>query len=168
MAYKKTEEYDEAITASLMKTYKDSIALLGEDPEREGLLKTPERVAKAMQFITQGYSMDAAAILNSASVAVLPPQASKPWEQIEPAGRPQWIGQLNQAAAGPKWPALRATGLVHWAVCISRSGQRDGASGFATTLSPVRAAGRRRRPRGGCARAICAVSVRRDCARSAH
>ena len=66
MAYKKTEEYDEAITASLMKTYKDSIALLGEDPEREGLLKTPERMAKAMQYITQGYSMDAKAILESA------------------------------------------------------------------------------------------------------
>lgn len=66
MAYKKTEEYDEAITASLMKSYKDSIALLGEDPEREGLLKTPERMAKAMQYITQGYSMDAKAILESA------------------------------------------------------------------------------------------------------
>jgi len=66
MAYKRTEEYDEAITASLMKTYKDSIALLGEDPEREGLLKTPERMAKAMQYITQGYSMDAKAILESA------------------------------------------------------------------------------------------------------
>ena len=64
MAYKKTEEYDEAITASLMKSYKDSIALLGEDPEREGLLKTPERRAKAMKYITQGYSMDAKAILD--------------------------------------------------------------------------------------------------------
>jgi GTP cyclohydrolase I len=40
--------------------------LLGEDPNREGLLKTPERIAKAMQFITQGYQMDARAILNSA------------------------------------------------------------------------------------------------------
>lgn len=39
---------------------------MGEDPEREGLLKTPERVAKAMQFITQGYDMDAREILNSA------------------------------------------------------------------------------------------------------
>ncbi|MEJ7674026.1 MAG: GTP cyclohydrolase I FolE [Chitinophagaceae bacterium] len=42
------------------------MALLGEDPEREGLLKTPERIAKAMQFITQGYQQDAHAILNSA------------------------------------------------------------------------------------------------------
>ena len=66
MAYKKIEQYDEDITSSLMKTYKDSIALLGEDPEREGLQKTPERVAKAMQYLTQGYSLDAKAILESA------------------------------------------------------------------------------------------------------
>ena len=66
MAYKKIEQYDEEITSSLMKSYKDSIALLGEDPEREGLQKTPERVAKAMQYMTQGYSLDAHAILESA------------------------------------------------------------------------------------------------------
>ena len=42
------------------------MSLLGENPEREGLLKTPERVAKAMQFLTQGYYQDAHAILNSA------------------------------------------------------------------------------------------------------
>jgi GTP cyclohydrolase IA len=66
MAYKKTEQYDEATTNSLIKTYKESMKLLGEDPEREGLQKTPERVAKAMQYLTQGYQMDANAILNSA------------------------------------------------------------------------------------------------------
>jgi GTP cyclohydrolase I len=66
MAYKKTEEYDEKITSGLMKNYKESISLLGEDASREGLLKTPERMAKAMQFLTQGYQMDAKAILNSA------------------------------------------------------------------------------------------------------
>jgi GTP cyclohydrolase I len=66
MAYSKKEEYDEKVTAGLMKNYKDSIHLLGEDPEREGLQKTPERLAKAMQFLTQGYDMDANAILNSA------------------------------------------------------------------------------------------------------
>jgi GTP cyclohydrolase I len=66
MAYKKTDTYDEHITTGLMKNYKDSISLLGEDPEREGLQKTPERIAKAMQFLTQGYSMDAYAILASA------------------------------------------------------------------------------------------------------
>jgi GTP cyclohydrolase I len=66
MAYKRSEEYDEQVTASLIKNYKESIAALGEDPEREGLLKTPERLAKAMQFLTQGYSQDARAILESA------------------------------------------------------------------------------------------------------
>lgn len=66
MAYKKTEAYDEDITNALINNYKDALNLLGEDSEREGLLKTPERVAKSMQFLTQGYSQDAVAILNSA------------------------------------------------------------------------------------------------------
>ena len=51
---------------SLIEVYKKSLELLGENAEREGLLKTPERVAKAMQFMTQGYTMDASAILKSA------------------------------------------------------------------------------------------------------
>jgi len=66
MAYKKIEQYDEHTTNELIENYRNSIALLGEDPAREGLLKTPERLAKAMQYITQGYQMDAHAILNSA------------------------------------------------------------------------------------------------------
>lgn len=66
MAYKKTEQYDEQTTSALVKNYKEAIGLLGEDAEREGLLKTPERVAKAMQYLTQGYQLDAHAILNSA------------------------------------------------------------------------------------------------------
>jgi GTP cyclohydrolase I len=66
MAYKKIEQYDEAVTAGLIKNYKDTLALLGEDANREGLEKTPERVAKAMQVLTQGYQQDANAILNSA------------------------------------------------------------------------------------------------------
>jgi GTP cyclohydrolase IA len=66
MAYRKIEEYDEIATSGLVKSYKDAIKLLGENPEREGLVKTPERLAKAMQFATQGYNMDANAILNSA------------------------------------------------------------------------------------------------------
>jgi GTP cyclohydrolase I len=66
MAYKKIESYDEDITSSLVDHYKESIKLLGEDADREGLIKTPERVAKAMQFLTQGYSQDAKAILESA------------------------------------------------------------------------------------------------------
>ena len=66
MAYKKVEQYEDKITSRLVDNYRESLGLLGEDPEREGLLKTPERVAKAMQFLTQGYQMDAKAILNSA------------------------------------------------------------------------------------------------------
>ena len=66
MAYSKAEKYDEEVTSGLTKNYKKALELLGEDAEREGLQKTPERVAKAMQFLTQGYKMDANAILNSA------------------------------------------------------------------------------------------------------
>ena len=66
MSYNKEESYNEEITNKLKDHYTSVLQQLGEDPEREGLLKTPERVAKAMQFITQGYDMDARAILNSA------------------------------------------------------------------------------------------------------
>jgi GTP cyclohydrolase IA len=66
MAYKKVEQYDEQVTSGLTENYKDVLGFLGEDPQREGLLKTPERVAKAMQFLTQGYSQDAKTILDSA------------------------------------------------------------------------------------------------------
>jgi GTP cyclohydrolase I len=66
MAYKKIEQYDQPVTEGLIKSYTDALGLLGEDPTREGLQKTPERVAKAMQFLTQGYHQDANAILNSA------------------------------------------------------------------------------------------------------
>lgn len=66
MAYNKKEEYDEDVTQGLIKNYREALSLIGENPEREGLLKTPERIAKAMQFMTQGYHQDAYAILNSA------------------------------------------------------------------------------------------------------
>lgn len=66
MAYNKIESYDEKITSELIDSYRRSIELLGEDPEREGLLKTPERLAKAMQYMTVGYQQDAKAILESA------------------------------------------------------------------------------------------------------
>lgn len=66
MAYNKNESYDEKITSGLVENYKECLHLLGEDPEREGLLKTPERVAKAMQFLTQGYQQDAREILEGA------------------------------------------------------------------------------------------------------
>jgi GTP cyclohydrolase I len=66
MAYKRVEQYGDKITSRLTENYREALGLLGEDPDREGLLKTPERVAKAMQYLTQGYHMDAKAILNSA------------------------------------------------------------------------------------------------------
>ena len=66
MAYSKKEDFDKDTTEDLVKQYQNVIDLLGEDGEREGLLKTPQRVAKAMQFMTQGYKQDAVAILNSA------------------------------------------------------------------------------------------------------
>jgi GTP cyclohydrolase I len=66
MAYHKEEFYDEAATEQLKASYHSILEAVGEDPAREGLVKTPERMAKAMQFITQGYGMDAAQILNSA------------------------------------------------------------------------------------------------------
>ncbi|MGH2553775.1 MAG: GTP cyclohydrolase I FolE [Chitinophagaceae bacterium] len=66
MRYQRKDEYCEESLSGLMKSYKDVLGHLGEDPEREGLLKSPERVAKAMQFLTQGYFQDANAIINSA------------------------------------------------------------------------------------------------------
>jgi GTP cyclohydrolase I len=66
MAYQKTEHYDEDVTSGLIKSYREVLGLLDENPDREGLIKTPERLAKAMQYITQGYQLDAHAILNSA------------------------------------------------------------------------------------------------------
>lgn len=66
MAYKRTEQYEDKITSGLIESYREALSLLGENPEREGLLKTPERLAKAMQFMTQGYNIDAKLILNSA------------------------------------------------------------------------------------------------------
>ena len=66
MAYKKTEQYDEQVTADLAAAYRQTLALLGEDVQRDGLEKTPERVAKAMQYLTQGYQQNAIDILNSA------------------------------------------------------------------------------------------------------
>ena len=66
MAYRKLEEYDEKTTKELAGHIKAILELLGEDVEREGLTKTPERVAKAMQFLTQGYFQDGEEIVQTA------------------------------------------------------------------------------------------------------
>lgn len=66
MSYKRTDEYCDDVTNKLMENYRSTIKEIGEDPEREGLLKTPERIAKAMQYMTQGYKTDPKAILESA------------------------------------------------------------------------------------------------------
>ncbi|MBR0109108.1 MAG: GTP cyclohydrolase I FolE [Bacteroidales bacterium] len=66
MAYTKLEKYDQKVTEQIAEHVKSILELLGEDPEREGLLKTPERVAKAMQFLTKGYEEDGVQIIRSA------------------------------------------------------------------------------------------------------
>lgn len=64
--YVKVESYDDETTDQLARVYEQSLRLLGEDPTREGLEKTPVRVAKAMQFLTQGYNMKPDEIIRSA------------------------------------------------------------------------------------------------------
>ena len=66
MSYELINEYDELVTAPLRDSYTEIIKGIGEDVEREGLVKTPERAAKAMQFLTHGYSLNAEEILRSA------------------------------------------------------------------------------------------------------
>ena len=66
MAYKKLEQYDQDTTTALAQAYQKVLNALGENPQREGLLKTPERIAKAMQYLTQGYQANAVDIINSA------------------------------------------------------------------------------------------------------
>lgn len=64
--YEKIERYDTATTRELAGHYEQVLSLIGEEPTREGLQKTPERVAKAIQFLTNGYHIDPVKILESA------------------------------------------------------------------------------------------------------
>ncbi|MBA4276670.1 GTP cyclohydrolase I FolE [Flavobacterium sp.] len=65
-SYEKVEQYDEEITEVLADNYQRIIENLGENINREGLQKTPERVAKAMQYLTHGYGLDPLEIMKSA------------------------------------------------------------------------------------------------------
>ena len=66
MAYTREEKYDEIITSEIAGHVYEILRLLGENPDREGLLKTPERVAKSLQFLTQGYAQNGTEISRSA------------------------------------------------------------------------------------------------------
>lgn len=65
-SYERIERFDNLTTQTLANHYKEVLSLIGEDPDREGLEKTPERVAKSIQFLTNGYSIDPKEILKSA------------------------------------------------------------------------------------------------------
>lgn len=64
--YSRIDQYDQELLEKMQKNYREILLHIGEDPEREGLLKTPERVAKAMQFLTHGYNSKPEEILKSA------------------------------------------------------------------------------------------------------
>ncbi len=64
--YSKVDRFDDKITEDLSAHYKEILNIVGEDNTREGLIKTPLRVAKSMQFLLQGYNQDPEAILRSA------------------------------------------------------------------------------------------------------
>lgn len=66
MAYKKSDHYDEQLKEQYHEAFHKILDGIGEDTSREGLVKTPDRAAKSMMFLTQGYQQDAAAILRSA------------------------------------------------------------------------------------------------------
>lgn len=66
MSYQKFEEFNIEVTEEIIKKYRSILDDIGEDIMRQGLVDTPKRAAKAMQFLTQGYEQDPEAILKSA------------------------------------------------------------------------------------------------------
>ena len=64
--FERVDTYNAEELEKISEHFSEIIRGVGEDPKREGLLKTPERAARAMQFLTQGYEQDGAAILSSA------------------------------------------------------------------------------------------------------
>jgi GTP cyclohydrolase IA len=67
--FRRVDDYNDEKVDAIAEVYGDILKNLGEDPSREGLLKTPERVAKALHYLTHGYDLDPAAILKSAMFA---------------------------------------------------------------------------------------------------
>jgi GTP cyclohydrolase I len=67
--FKRVDDYNDEKVTAISSVYGEVLKNLGEDPGREGLLKTPERVAKALQYLTHGYDLDPAAILKGAMFA---------------------------------------------------------------------------------------------------
>ena len=67
MPYTREDNYDDKVTAQIAGHVKEILHLLGEDNEREGLIKTPERVAKALQYLTKGYYQNGIDIIRSAT-----------------------------------------------------------------------------------------------------
>lgn len=67
--YSKDEQYAQESTLAMQTNYAELIRLIGEDPQREGILKTPERAAKALQFLTHGYDLNPSKVLMSAMFA---------------------------------------------------------------------------------------------------
>ena len=66
LSYEKYEAYDPELIEDMSGHYREILRLIGENPDREGLVRTPLRVSRAMQFLTQGYNLDPEEILNSA------------------------------------------------------------------------------------------------------
>ena len=64
--YKHNEQFAQEAVQAIQKLYVELIHQVGEDPDRPGLQKTPERAAKAMHYLTHGYDLDPAAVLKSA------------------------------------------------------------------------------------------------------
>lgn len=64
--YHKTERYNDEVITNIASHYTQILSAIGEDPTREGIVKTPERAAKALQYLTHGYDLNAAEILKSA------------------------------------------------------------------------------------------------------
>lgn len=64
--YQKFDTYNDEVIGSIAGHYKEILGAIGENPEREGILKTPERAAKALQYLTHGYDLNASEILKSA------------------------------------------------------------------------------------------------------